>query len=584
MTRGLIRTSLLAAMTLLLGVGSAWAEMWVTACDSDTQSGAGLNLAQALVAGGVIRFQCPTGSTIRVTGHYTLTRSTLIDGGDAVTLDGHGAFGLLLTAAENIVLRHITLRGFTSVPVIRPVGRPEFTTVLHAGGNAELDHVTVEGSNYPIKVNGIATVRDSAFVGNRGFALQVGGTAFVERTRFTGNQQALEIKAGWVRNCDFTGQTGRAVTVRSPSGPVEIRHSTFTATRGAPALALSQRAGPSGPQTVTVRANVFRDNDGGVKGGAIDLYDMVQEARDHGAPSAAEVFATWPPAGFVLSYNRFIGNRSGHGGAISADLVHTNGMVSTGDLFMDNAAVGAGGAVAVSGGALRMSHTLFKGNRAGAEGAALAVLPNATATLANALVVGNAGPSGTIEGSAVTLANVTVADNYAVGLLLETSSARATNVLLSRNRPADCARVPAGAFQGGALQSDGSCPGVATGEAFLDAFYVPAVGSPALRAGDPRVCHSAQVGGFDLPFQGRVNPSVCALGAFERAPVRKFSVRAHRHEAHADKQDDFSDDKGYQPSPVPTGSGGGPSAPVSPAAPTVPPDPTRSPSRTGDRP
>ena len=379
-----------------------------------------------------------------------------------------------------------------------------------------------------------------------------------------------------MRSCDFTNQTAGAVRVNAPSGPVEIRHSTFVGTRGRPALALSQHAGRSGPQSISVRANVFRDNDGGAAAGAISLFDIVQEARDRGASaSVINALAALPATGFVLSYNRFTGNRGGRGGAIAADLAHSGGMVSTGDLFVGNTAVGDGGAVVVSGGALRMSHSLFKANRAGARGAALAVLPDGSATLANALVVGNAGPAGTIEGSAVTLANVTVADNDAVGLLLETSSsARAANVLLSHNRPTDCARVLTGAFRGGALQSDGSCPGIAIGEAFLDEFYVPAAGSPALRAGDAALCRGAQVGGFDLPFQGRLDPTACALGAFEHAPVRKFSSRTDRREAHADTQDDFSDDEGYRPPPMLPGSSQAPSTAVSPTDMTSSPDPT----------
>jgi hypothetical protein len=613
-----IRTSSVVAMTLLLVAGAARADAVVTACAADTQAGAGMNLAQALAIGGVIRFACPPGSTIRVTGQYTLIGSTLIDGGDAVALDGRGAFGPLLRASENVILRRLTVRGFARRPPspslpsgVGSIGRLT-GSVLAVSGDAELDHVTIETSESPVDVRGTATVRDSAFVGNRGgWAVVVGGTAHIERSRFIGNGRALFIEAGWVRSCDFTAQTRGAVRVAAASGPVEIRHSTFAGTRGRPALVLSQRAGRNGPQTITVRANVFRDNDGGLAAGAISLVDIVQEARDRGQlVEVVNALAALPPASFVLGYNRFIANRGGRmrpgGGAITADLAHTGGMVSTGDLFVGNSST-SGGAVSVAGGALRMSHTLFKANRASIRGAALAVAPDATATLANALVVGNAGPAGTIEGSAVTLANVTVADNDAVGLLLESSSARADNVLLSRNRPTDCARVPAGIFRGGALQSDGSCPGVATGEAFLDAFYVPAAGSPALRAGDPAVCRGAQVGGFDLLFQGRLDPSACALGAFERAPVRKFSFPTDRHVVHADAQDDFSDDEGYRPSPVPTGSGRTPSAPLLPAYPRVPPDPTnilyclvfsvffislclllyfstRSPSHTGDSP
>jgi len=554
----MIHRRLLASIAMSLAAGTAAADPPgpVTACASDTQIGAGLNLAQALAAGGVIRFACQPGSTIRVTGHYTLHGSTLIDGGDAVTLDGHGGVGPMLSASENVILRRLTVRGFAQKPIVPTPGKSlgRITgSVLAASGDAELDRVTIEASDFPIDVGGTATVKDSAFVGNRGgLAVAVRGTAHVDRSRVTGGSQTLSISGGWVRECTFTDLTTGAVSIREASAPVEIRHSTFAGTRGRPALALSQQAGLRGPQTITVRANVFRDNDGGTAAGAISLFDVAQDARDRGqSASVIGVLAALPPASFVLGYNRFTGNRGGRGGAIAADLAHTGGMISTGDLFVGNTAGGDGGAIVVSGGALHVSHALFKANRAGARGAALAVSSNASATIANALVVGNAGPSGTIEGSAVTVTNVTIADNEAAGLRLDASAARAANVLLAHNRPADCAQVPAGVFRGGGLQSDGSCPGVAVGDAFLDAFYVPAAGSPALRAGDPAICRGSMVGGVDLPFQGRPGRDGCALGAFERAPLRKFSFTTDRREPHADKRDDFTDDEGYRPAPGP---------------------------------
>ena len=100
---GAVRQLLGAATTVLIGAGIAWAgpPARVTACDSDT--GAGFNLAQALAAGGEIQFSCPAGTTIRVTGRYVLKQNTIIDGGDAVTLDGHGSFGPMLTSSQNII-------------------------------------------------------------------------------------------------------------------------------------------------------------------------------------------------------------------------------------------------------------------------------------------------------------------------------------------------------------------------------------------------------------------------------------------------------------------------------------------------
>src|SRR5207248_2223866 len=119
--------------------------MRVTACGSDTQAGAGLNLAQALGAGGEIQFSCPAGTTIRVTGRYPLKQNTVIDGGDTVTLDGHGSFGPMLTSVSsaNVILRRITFRGFAQKPPPPPGGGKSLGRIhgsfLAALGNAELD-------------------------------------------------------------------------------------------------------------------------------------------------------------------------------------------------------------------------------------------------------------------------------------------------------------------------------------------------------------------------------------------------------------------------------------------------------------
>lgn len=550
----------IALMLLFVASNPASADGLVTGCTVDTEPG---GLAQALAGGGVIRFACPHGSSIRITGLYQLVGSTLIDGGGTITLDGHGAFGPIFFAASNTntILRGITLRGFSERPVARPgagavaLGRLG-GAVLTASGDAELDHVTIETSVNPINVSGIATVKNSTFIGNRGFAIAT-GTARVDHSQFNGNDGAILMNAGWVRSSTFIGQTDGAIRVSETTGPIEIRHSTFSDTHGRAALSLAQRA-IGEPRTVAIRANIFRNNDGGAGGGAIALFDVPLANRPHGGLVFGYNY-------FVLGYNYFVGNRGARGGAIAADLAHTNGMVSTADLFVDNVSIGDGGAVAVAGGVLRMSHALFKGNRAGGRGAALALDADAQVTLANALVVGNESPHGAITGNAVSLNNVTIADNIAAGLVMEGTRGHVANAIFAHNHPSDCAQVMSSAFKGSNMQSDGSCPGVAVGDAYLDAFYIPAIGSPALRAGDRLVCAADPVGGFDLPFQGRLDPTACALGAFERPPVRKFSRRTDRRELHATVQDDFSDDEGYRPPPVLPSSG--PEAPEPPSTP-----------------
>ena len=81
----------------------------------------------------------------------------------------------------------------------------------------------------------------------------------------------------------------------------------------------------------------------------------------------------------------------------------------------------------------------------------------------------------------------------------------------------------------------------------------PATGAAA-RAGDPAVCRTAPVGGVDLTFQARLDPTGCALGAFERAPAAKLSSRTDRREAHAEPADDFTEQDGYRPPPLITRS------------------------------
>lgn len=560
----------------------------VKACVSDTQQMAGLNLAQALAAGGVIRFQCPPGATIAVSGRYVLNTPTLIDGGDSITLDGRGGFGPMLTTSKNIILRRLTVRGFSRrattppTPPFVAVGRIS-GSVLTAFGDAELDHVNVQSSDFPVSIRGTATVDHAVFTGNRGgVTLTVDGPAHIESSQFTGNGQALSVNSGWVRGCDFRDQTSTAVSVIGAKAALEIRHSTFSGIRGGTALRLSQRSGVGTSQTITIRDNVFRDNDGGSGSGAVAIFDSVQEARNRGqSASVLKVLAALPPAAFVLSYNRFNNNHGGRGGAIGADLAHTLGMISTADLFLNNTATGDGGAIVVSGGLLTISHAVFKGNRAAGAGAALLIQSDASAALANSLVVRNAGSGAAISGSAMNLVNVTIADNDAAGLQLASRLAAAANVLLARNHPSDCLRVPAGVFTGGGMQSDGSCPGVPVGEAFLDPFYVPAAGSPALQAGDPAFCRGALVGAVDLPFQARPGSTACALGAFERAPLDKLVSKSDRTGVHASPKDDFPEDGGYHPIPSSgTSSGRAPSPPTTYPAPTYPPSTYPAPTQT----
>ena len=543
----------------LAAVSPAAADAVVTACTNDKQTGAGTNLAQALAAGGVIFFNCPAGTVIRVSDRYDLPGPVRIDGGGAVTLDGGGSVRTFLTARQNIILRRITLRGFARSH--SQLG--DLPGVLLAFGDAELDEINIGGSDGPFKLLKKGTVSGSSFIGNTGVALDVGGEARITNSRFVGNEEALFMGEGLLRSCSFQDNTKGAVRISGLDRPVEVSHSTFTGTRGGAALALASQARQAGI-AANVRANLFKDN----AAGAVQVFDSVAEGRRFNLPAATmNALMQLPPARFALSYNRFNGNRGDRGAAINADLTRATGLVSTGDIFTDNAATGEAGGVFATGGSLALAHAVLRGNRAGGRGAAITAGPAARISVSNSLVIGNAGSDGAVAGGVITLANVTVAGNGVAGLSLDAAGSRVVNAVFAHNQPANCVRVAAGVFQGRNSVSDASCPGVLPSEASLDAFYVPEPSSTAARDGDPAVCGSAPVGGVDLTFQARRHPIGCALGAFERPPVAKLSTRTDRREAHADPTDDFTERDGYRP-PLVTGTAPGTPSPTPSTSPT----------------
>jgi hypothetical protein len=534
------------------------ADTVVTACASDDQErGAGFNLADALQMGGTIRFACPAGTTIRVTGEYSIDGAVQIEGDDLVILEGSPG-QQFLSSSKPIALRHIMLRGFVEPP--HGLRNLRGGSALIALAGLELDHVRIEASVSPVYVSGEAKVRDSTFTGNSGSVLVFTGPAEVTRSRFENNELAIEMGEGSVADCEFKGGTEGGVRLTAPRAPALVLRSTFSGNRGRPALLLSQQSGQGGSHLVSVRANTFRDNDGTRRpgprmvaappegGGAIGFIDLVEEARRFHEPEATiNALTQLPPGRFVFAYNHFENNRGDAAGAFAADIAHTEGLTSVGDIFIGNTSGGNGGAVSVSGGALQLTHALIKANHASSRGAALFIGPVAKATIANSLVIGNVGPAGTLAGGLATIANVTIADNQAAGLALDPSS-RVVHTILARNTPSDCAAVDGAVFQGVNAASDGSCPGLAPTDAALDTLYVP-TSNQALAAGDATVCRAAPVAGQDLAFQARSDPVHCALGAFERAPAAKLSRWVKLPEVHATPDDIFTEAEGYRPPP-----------------------------------
>jgi predicted outer membrane repeat protein len=531
----------------------AYADAVVTLCSVDAQLGSGVNLAQALTTGGVIRFSCPRGTVLRVTRTYRLTASTRIDGANQVTLDGNGLSGPMLEAGPaNLIVSRIAMRGFVPPPPPTHVVEPGLTlapALIETSGQLELDDVTFDDLAYPVVASGGIWAHDSSFStppGRSNYTLTVRGDAFVDHDRFVGGS-GVRLAAGTIHGSSFSTMTGPAVSIELPTGPVEIRASTFVAGKET-AILVTQRARGTQTPTITIRDNAFSGNVGS-DGGAIDLVGIPPGVHEPGLAGTS-------PVRLITGYNRFQNNKAQTGGAIDADLGNTEGWQSTGDLFIGNAASLNGGAVSISGGAASIGHALFADNRASAKGGAISVADQSPVILENALAVRNAAATGVFAGGQFTIANATIAENQAVGLL-GGASTRVNNTIFAGNRPSDCSGLPLGTFVGPNLQSDGSCPDAPTGEAYLDPMFVPAPGSPVRTAGDLASCRAAPVNGSDLLFQERGLGGFCALGALEAIPVRSLQQAVSQPFPHGTPSDDFPD-----ADTATAGSGGsGPSPP-----------------------
>jgi hypothetical protein len=516
-----------AIVLVCLGAATARAQTTVNRCQSDVEGGGGTNLARAVARGGRIVFDCPAASRIRMTRGHAVPPGTEIDGGDRVTLDGAGFEGTLFSLrGGSFSLQRITVRN--GRPARGGAGRRR-SSVIDTTGDLALDHVTIGSSESPVSVRGGgARIVGSAFLDNGGLAVFVDGSADVKESRFIANEGGLGLRAGSVQKTHFSENRAGGVQVFYPKGEVRIVASTFDRNRGRGAILLSQRSFQNEPGGVTIRRSTFTNNGHDFGGGAINVYDTTADAQ----PGPAAVFRTFGPARFLIAYCRFDGNRGRSGGAILADLANSGGMVVRGGIFSGNEGREGGGAIAWQGTGALVTHSLFKGNRTLNTGAALHARhppAGASCSIANSLVVENVGGAegAAVDVSSCSLVNVTIARNVGFGAAAAPGPQPVlSNAILSENSGGNCRGLSAAAFRGPNLQFGHSdCPGVAIQDPSLDELYVPDLGSAALFMGDPAVCRAAPVSGTDIVFQSRGLSERCALGAYERPPVRRYRPR-----------------------------------------------------------
>ena len=500
----------LAVVLLLACLTSAQADSVVNLCQKDTQEGNGSSLGGAISRGELITFDCPAGAIIQMTVSHTVPPGTSIDGGDNVTLDAHGA-ALTMFRVPNgaFAMQKITLQGGKAVHLEIPI--------ISVSGSLSLTGVTITGSEFSVFVKGNATITDSNFIENSG-PVSVEGNATVTDSEFLRNSgQALSLNKGTVEGSTFSGNTKGAIRVDFPTGRVSIVASTFDGNTGVSAITLSDRSDKNGAGEVSIRRSVFRNNVSQTDGGAITIFDtklgaITENERAH----------------FEFSYNQFIKNSAKRGGAIQADLANTKGLIIEGGIFLNNVASESGGALAWNGKSVTVTHSLFRGNRAGGSGGAIyASDPELGASwgVTNSLFAENAAApsSGALDMSYASIVNSTIANNVGFGIVISgTQTNFIANTILSKNSAGNCKGVIGSAFNGSNLQFGGSdCPNVSTEDPFLDSLFVPSLGSRALEIGQLSIC---KIVGTDIIFQSRGSNGKCAVGAFERPPIRRIEA------------------------------------------------------------
>jgi hypothetical protein len=519
-----------AILGLLLLAADASAQTHVNRCVNDKDPVPGrMDLDRAISLGGRIVFDCPPNTSIRMTAGHTVPAGTVIDGGGTVTLDAHGIpITMFWVPSGEFSLANITIQNAMQRRL--SFGR-RFGSVIHTSGAVTLDNVTISASESPVHIGGEGRITGSRFLGNSGFAVDIRGEAKVEQTSFIGNYTGLSVGLGTVHKSFFGQNKTGALRVAFPTGEVRIIAATFDGNDGQGAILLSQRSGREAAGVVVIRRTTFTNNHHAFGGGAINVYDNTVDA-----PIVVRgILQTFPPARFVLAYDRFAGNRGRSGGAIHADLSHSAGMVVRGGTFIGNVGLESGGAIAWEGGSFLMTHSFLKANRTNGRGSALfaqGLHPGAAWTVANSLIVENVAPAqgGAVEAGAASLFNVTIAKNEGFGLVGTATPGAPrpviSNGIFSENSAGNCRGLDAAVFRGGNLQfGKNDCPGVAAANPFLDALYVPAGGSPALTLGDVRICRAAPVSRTDIVFQSRGALEYCALGAFESPPIRRVHGR-----------------------------------------------------------
>jgi predicted outer membrane repeat protein len=531
-----IGLSMTTALFVLTAPEFAHADAVVTLCQSDNQTGPGMNLQQALAQiipitqVNTITFQCNGPATIQIANSLIINQSTLIDGGNMVILDGGGTHSMFVAgqnSATSLFLSNLTLR---NAAIICPPPGPCWGSVS-VGLSLQIKHSRIENSGAAIYVTAGNTlgVIDTQFLASS--VISAGTTTNISLSAFQGGGAILATGNVSISSSTFSGldvshfETCQQITIdgstfqNNTAGALrigcdsKISHSVFSNNVGTSggAIYFSSKA-----TNISLRAVKFFNNSASGAGGAV--------AFEYPANSTRSV---------DISYSIFTGNKATSGGAIavlgsSAPGRNSNVTSITGRFvnFSHNVAANGGGAIEGLATRLAFARGAFADNVAGQFGGAIAIanLPHIHSEFANTLFVRNKALSGSaFAGDDADFINSTIDSNK--GLAIAISAPRTPvhigfkNSIISNNPQGGC--VPTAFFDdrspGHNLQFPGNdCgPTLKVANPHLDTMYIPVPTSPPIGNGDLNICMSPPINGRDVYGMGRPSGGACTIGAAE---------------------------------------------------------------------
>lgn len=552
---------------LFLGSRVAYADATVTLCGSDIQSGAGTNLTSALAIGGHITFSCGGPVTMMVNCSHSLSGNTDIDGGGTVTLQGNpgvpgcGGSASAYTMFANASPTRRLLR-LSRLHIIGARPKPDGGITTLTGGNVArgnldltLSEVTIANSYVPILIDqGSVTVDHSELTNSDRQAIVAPEITITNHSRFSGNVGSpLEAHGGKVTIADSDFSGNKQVSDLTQCTTIDIRNSQFTNNLGdfqGGALRTNCNA--------RIASSTFTGNQA-KSGGAMHIGDLaghttlidvqlnsnIASGDGGGIAFAFEVLGpSHPPLTLELHHVTFKGNRASVAGGLSFGRGDVTGAVLnprtlTGAAvqFIDNQATLFAGGLFTSRAQVRLTRSLFTGNRAGTAGGALVGLQSGDGSveLSNSILVKNVAASGAaFAGNGVTFINTTLAgnDGPAVSAMASVASLpiaggpigpqpiRFHNTIVSGGTGNPCGPAdPAGPYQdlGNNLQYPvNSCgASIAVGAPQFGPSYIPLPSSPAANAGNDAVCAAVPIAGRDIWEKTRPKGRHCTIGAAE---------------------------------------------------------------------